>query len=348
MSNELENYLQIIDAEGTEGVDIDELVNQVFSDRYDHTAPAPPTPDYLFSINGNGIALPGSLIGIYGPPKSRKSSLMAMFAAAALADNKRYGSITSTMKGSVLWIDTEQSATEVKYFQDNLIRMSGVTDDDFIREHHFCLKLRPFDEMQRLAIIDRIVTAPNVIEDIGVIFLDGIADLMYNVNDIEMSKKLVTRITYWADKLQVPVFVALHTNKDGKDATGSLGGFANKKASYTIKTEPTYDDPKVQGPSIVYPYYTRNGQNFRPFKINNYGDNHEFPGMPYIVGDATGYQQESVQPTKNLSRSQRRELKKGYPTTQERDDSSIVERIRNDNRQNLSKDDNHGGFMDIF
>lgn len=268
--------------------ELDGLIKEVIATRYDHKAPAPDKPDYLITIDNQGIALPGSLIGVYGPPKSRKSSFMAMITAACLSKDGRFGNIESKIKGDILWFDTEQSETEVKYFQDNVIKMSGVEDDDYIYANYYSMKLRPYDELQRLAIIDRMITAPDIFENVGLIVLDGVADLMYNVNEIEASKKLVTRLTYWADRLQVPLIVALHTNKDGKDATGSLGGFLNKKASYTIKCEPEFEG----GPSTIKPYYTRNGQNFHPFVI----DNDEETGMPKYhdpyssIGEAFGSQ----------------------------------------------------------
>lgn len=255
-----------------EAKELDDLVREVFKGRYDHKAPVPDKPEYLITVGGKGIALPASLIGVYGPPKSRKSSFMAMIAAACLSPDNKFGHIESNIKGDILWFDTEQNETEVKYFQDNVVKMSGAKDDDYIYGRYFSMKLRPYDELKRLAIIDRMITAPDIFDNVGLIVLDGVADLMYNVNEIETSKKLVTRLTFWADKLQVPLIVALHTNKDGKDATGSLGGFLNKKASYTIKCEPDYEG----GPSTIKPYYTRNGQTFLPFVI----DNHEETGMP--------------------------------------------------------------------
>lgn len=270
----VDDYLTPI--EENEDFNLKELAESVLANRYDHKQPVPEEPNYLIKIGGKGIALPASLIGVYGPPKSRKSSLMGMIVAAGLSPNHTFGEIEVNIDGEILWFDTEQNETEVKYFQDNIIRMSEQKSDDYIYEHYYAMKLRPFDELQRLAIIDKIITSTTVFNKIGLIILDGVADLMYNVNEIESSKKLVTRLTYWADKLQVPLIVALHTNKDGKDATGSLGGFLNKKASYTIKCEPEFDD----GPSTVRPYFTRNGQRFLPFLIANRGEHEEFPGMP--------------------------------------------------------------------
>ncbi len=249
----------------TEKNSLEDKVQKVLSNRYDHLAEVPPEPEYLISIGGKGIALPGSIIGIYGMSKSRKSSFMAMVAAACLSPTGKFEHITSKIKGEIIWVDTEQSETEVKYFQDKIVSMSKAEDSDYIYDRYFALKLRPYEELERLEILDRIFSDEDLFENAGLIVLDGIADFVYNVNDMEASKKLVTKLTNWADKLQVPIIVALHTNKDGKDATGSLGGFLNKKCSYAIKSEIQYDG----GPSLIKPYHTRNGKNFEPFLIHN-------------------------------------------------------------------------------
>ena len=210
-------------------IDIKSLAEKVLATRYDHRDPLPPEPDYLIRIDGKGIALPGSIIGVYGPPKSRKSSLMGMIAAASLSEEGRFGTIESKIKGDILWFDTEQSEMEVQLFQNNVIKMSKVTDDDLILSKYYAMKLRPYDEMERLLVIDKLITAPNLFNNIGLLILDGIADLLYNVNEIEASKKLVTRLTQWADTLNVPLFV----------------------------------------PSTIRPYLTRLGQKFLPFMITN-------------------------------------------------------------------------------
>ena len=49
-------------------IDIKSLAEKVLATRYDHRDPLPPEPDYLIRIDGKGIALPGSIIGVYGPP----------------------------------------------------------------------------------------------------------------------------------------------------------------------------------------------------------------------------------------------------------------------------------------
>lgn len=262
----------------TEGQDIDELVKFILENRFDHTKPLPKEPPYLIKIGGRGIAMAGSLIEVSGMPKTRKSSLMAMIAAAIISKEKNYmGKIESFIDGKVLWFDTEQSDIEVSYFQNHIIDMAGLRGkehEEYAKSIYFAMKLRPYDEDTRLRIVDRVITAPDVFKNVGAIFLDGSSDLLLNVNDMDDSKALVTRLTFWADYLGVPLFTGLHTNKDGKSSTGSFGGFLDKKCSYHIRTEKEFDD----GVTYVKSLHARNGQKFNSFMISN-----EPNGRPILV-----------------------------------------------------------------
>jgi len=262
----------------TEGQDIEELVEFVIMNRFDHTLPLPKEPPYLIKIGGMGIAMAGSLIEVSGMPKTRKSSLMAMIAAAIISKEKNYmNKIESLIDGKVLWFDTEQSDIEVSYFQNHIINMAGLRGkehEEYVKSIYFAMKLRPYDEDTRLRIVDRVITAPDVFNNVGAIFLDGSSDLLLNVNDMDDSKALVTRLTYWADYLGVPLFTGLHTNKDGKSSTGSFGGFLDKKCSYHIRTEKEFDD----GVTYVKSLHARNGQKFNTFMISNTPD-----GQPILV-----------------------------------------------------------------
>ena len=265
------------------------LLKKIKETQYDFTKPVPEKPEFNIFIDNKGISLPGSLISVYGLPKSRKSIFLAMIVSSMLSKEQKFGEgfINSTINnGQIIWFDTEQSEIELKYFQDNVIKMAGLTKKDasYIKKRYKVFNLRPFDEIDRLVMIDEILMSGEY-KNIKSVIIDGIADLMYNVNDLEMSKKLVTRLLYWADTLQIPIFTALHTNKDGVDATGSLGGFLNKKASYTVKVSKNFGE----GPSRIEPYYIRTGEFFKPFTISNDED-----GLPVLYDEENEFDVEEI------------------------------------------------------
>ncbi len=254
-----------------------EILHEVFKNRFDVRSPVPSRPNYSFLIHNqksgkeSGIALEGSIIAFSGQSKTRKSSAMAMFASAILNKDGFYGNVHTTIKsGTVLWFDTEQNEIEFNYFQKMIYRMAGV-DSINPNINYVAFNIRKYTEEQRYAIVNGLIKN---LKDVVLVVIDGIADLASSVNDMAETKKLVTRMCWWADTYKTPIFTTIHTNKDGKDATGSLGGFLDKKCSYHIRTsKEDYD-----GPTKVVPWHSRGGEGFTPFEFEHNGN-----GLPTVL-----------------------------------------------------------------
>ncbi|MBK7806712.1 MAG: AAA family ATPase [Saprospiraceae bacterium] len=259
-----------------------DIWREVINNRFNFNEPLPDRPEYLFEIEDGedsyGIALPGSVIEFSGKPKARKSSLMAGFAAACLAKDKKALNIRSKIEGKVLWIDTEQSRLEFSYFQRMLVRMAGL---DRHPDNYIALNIRKYDDNTRFEIVNHAITRN---PDLGLIIIDGIADLSMDENEQNSTKALVSRLMYWADSIACPILIAIHTNKDGKESTGHLGGYIDKRCSYHIRVEKNSEE----SPSLVYPKLSRMGEKFPKFYFA-----HEQGGLPRIldqsvIGDMEG------------------------------------------------------------
>jgi hypothetical protein len=121
--------------------------------------------------------------------------------------------------------------------------------------------------------------------DVVFVVIDGIADLISSVNDMEGTKRLTTKLCKWADVYRTPIMTTIHTNKDGKDATGSLGGFLDKKSSYHIRTS----KEDFNGPTKVEVKHSRGGEGFAPYEFE-----HSENGIPTVVFDMNFIGDESI------------------------------------------------------
>lgn len=256
-----------------------DLVNEVIKSRFDIRKPLPDKPDYKFFVRNvksgklSGIALEGSIVMVSGQSKTRKSSVMASFTAALLNKDGIYQNIETTLKkGTVLWFDTEQNEIEFSYFQRMIYIMAGLDSiNPSIR--YLAFNIRKYTEEQRAVIVEELVKA---LGDVVFVVVDGIADLISSVNDMEGTKRLTTKLCKWADVYHTPIMTTIHTNKDGKDATGSLGGFLDKKSSYHIRTS----KEDFNGPTKVEVKHARGGEGFIPFEFE-----HTKNGIPTVVYD---------------------------------------------------------------
>lgn len=273
---------KVTEAAATEERSVKELIKEIHSSRFNFDSPLPERPEYLIWYEDEegetyGIALPGSIVQVSGQSKTRKSTFLASVAAATLNQDGAALNLRSSVKKNILYFDTEQSEYEFKRFQNMVCRLAGV-------KHHppqyFGYPLRKYDEETRLIAIDAFLTQmrPDFLESIGLIIIDGIADCLPSSNDLVESRRLVTRLTYWADELQVPIFVAIHTNKDGENSTGMLGGFLDKKCSYHIRTE-NIGEPR-DAPTRVSCRFSRLGESFPAFTFRH----DETSGLPILTG----------------------------------------------------------------
>ncbi len=267
------------------GQEMIEKARKAMADRFDPTAPLPPTPDWKFFVHDEydndtayGMALRGSIIELYGMSKTRKSTLLAIFAAAILSKEKRAMNISTNITGPVIWIDTEQGEDEFAYFQRMVFQLANRSMAKQTNKY-YAMNFRPHSEEDRVAMFDIMMHG---MTEVGCIFIDGIADFSPNSNEMEANKRLITQVTQWADMHQCPLFTAIHANKDGKTSTGTLGGYLDKKASSVIVTEVNSED----GPTTVVNKLTRRGLRFPSFQFMH--NRHELPELvdPMgIIGD---------------------------------------------------------------
>lgn len=284
---------------------IEELVKEVISTKFNHLTPLPPEPEYAITIDGKGIVEKGgSLIGIYGLPKTRKSSLVAMVIAAALSEDKTFGKIDAHgVDGNILWFDTEMGLNrELPRFHNHIIDMAdrrGEAHDEYLLSRYHVFNLRKYNHIERLSIIDYIVTDKELSSNVGMMVLDGVADIVGNSNELGEAKEIVDRLLMWADTLNCPLFVALHLTHSTKKPTGYLGNYLMNKSSYNIVSEVEFDG----APSIIKPMMTRNGNRFEPFLITNVESGKPNSGQPRFYDsddEAIEYQPNFIKPQRSI------------------------------------------------
>lgn len=285
---------KVTEASDTSGLDVKDLVKEIHLNRFNFDDPLPELPEYLIWYEDEqgetyGIALPGSIVQVSGQSKTRKSTFLATVAAACLNQDGAALGLRSSIKKNVLYFDTEQSAYEFKRFQNMVCRLGGVNHHP---PQYLAYSLRKYDEETRLVAIDAFLTQmkPDFLEKIGLIIIDGIADCLPSTNDLVESRRLVTRLTYWADELKVPIFVAIHTNKDGENSTGMLGGFLDKKSSYHLRTENITD--ARDSPTRVSCRFSRLGESLPAFTFRH-DDSSGLPILASVLDLSTDFMEKT-------------------------------------------------------
>lgn len=224
-----------------DGLDFEKMERESF---IDVTKPLAPQP-VAISIgetywNGNPIPIPLGSYGDYscivGLSKSKKTFFKSGVAAAYQGGNAT--NFFSNMKGHdfegkyVIDIDTEQSKWHSKMVFKRVTDMVGT-----VSPLYKSYALRSYSPDQRVAFIDWLVYRSPFKGKIGLILIDGFADLLYDFNDIEQSQKLQTKILKWAEDSGCHITGVLHRNFGTAKPVGHIGSAILKKAETVVFLE---------------------------------------------------------------------------------------------------------------
>ncbi len=196
----------------------------------------PPT-----AINcGYNSSIPIS-IGTYGnfsfvqaPPKSKKTFFLTLLSAAYMGAKPYYvGQLEGNReRKKLIHYDTEQGTFHAqKTFRRVFNMCDNVTS-------YFTYALREYSALDRLQFIDWHLST---LEDVGVVVIDGIADLIEDVNNIVEANKLTQHLMKWTQKYNIHLITAIHSNYNSDKPTGHLGSFLEKKAETQIILNPNED-----------------------------------------------------------------------------------------------------------
>jgi hypothetical protein len=213
-------------------------------------------------------------IGTYGnfsfvqaPPKSKKTFFVSLLSAIYLADDlEQFGGDLKANRDNkhLIHFDTEQGNFHAANVFKRPIDMTGIKTDKY-----HTLALRQLSFKERVEFIEYYLYDKLEATDIGLVIIDGIADLCSDVNNIEESNAVVQKLMKWSKELNCHIVTVIHSNFGTDKPTGHLGSFLETKTETQIQLELNTVN---KGLVTVSCKRSRNApfENFS-FKVNNFG-----------------------------------------------------------------------------
>lgn len=164
----------------------------------------------------------GNIVFIQAPPKSMKTFFISLIASTYLSGGNEYtGKLKGNYQGELMHVDTEQGTFHaLKTFQRPM-RMSK-----FDPSRYKTFALRPYAPKERTQFIDWYLENHNV----RFLIIDGIADLVNDVNDLKDCNRIIQKLMKWSEKYDMTIITVIHTNFGSEKPTGHLGSAIEKKA----------------------------------------------------------------------------------------------------------------------
>ena len=230
--------------------------------------PLPP-PETLISIGehqfkGNcyptTVMTAGSFSVIAAPSKSKKTLFKTQLCATYIGGNAsyRFPNIHSHRREDyyILDFDTEQSEY---YAQRTFKSVADIVGT--IYPQYLTFKICHLSAEERVAFIEKVLERFK--GKVKLVFIDGIADLMNDVNNLEWSNQIVHKLIKWADDYKIHICTIIHVAYGVTKATGHLGSAVTKKAETVFLLKVDDNDKNIVE---VLPQYTR-GYPFDSFKF---------------------------------------------------------------------------------
>lgn len=222
---------------------------------------AKPDPGkYVLFARGRRLGSFGNFIAITGKPKSRKSTFAQAIISAAITNTPQldFTAQLPATKNEVILIDTEQDRNDLAMHLQRLKHQAGISK--FSHLPHFSVySVATLDPEEVCIFIGKMLRDH---ARAGLIIIDGLLDLINDMNDVKEARALLSQIKTWAIEHDCLFVTILHQSKSTGFSIGHLGSFADRKAQAVLSVEKNEDET-----STISAAYLRSDANFEPITI---------------------------------------------------------------------------------
>lgn len=223
------------------------------------------TPPEILWVNGSTIGTLGNFSASTGKAKSKKTFNISAIVAAALRNSEvlQYSAYLPQEKCKILYVDTEQSFYHCHKVLKRIMRLAGYNIEQNSNDLLFIV-LREHTPERRREIIGETLRR---VKGIGLVIIDGIRDLMYDINSPSESAEIINLLMRWLSEYNLHIHTVLHLNKGDDNARGHIGTELNNKAETVLQVTKSTQDANI---SEVKTMHIRD-RDFSPFafRIND-------------------------------------------------------------------------------
>ena len=260
------------------------------------------TPPQIIWIDNSTIATLGNFSASTGKAKAKKTFNVSALVAASLAGKQvlNYRAHLPEGKRRILYVDTEQSRFHCHTVLERILRLAGLpTKTDNENLDFICL--REYTPAVRIEVIDYALRQN---KGYGLVIIDGIRDLMLDINSTGESVEVINKMMEWSSRYDLHIHCVLHLNKGDNNVRGHIGTEMSNKAETVLVISKNNDNPSI---SEVHALHIREKE-FKPFAFTVDDD-----GLPVMVENHSfngNIKQKSRMSFMDLSIEQHREARR--------------------------------------
>lgn len=182
----------------------------------DKEVPPPPVAIY---IGDSPACTFGNFSASIGKPKGKKTFNVSAMTAAAMTNSTilNYRGNMPADQNGILYFDTEQSTYHAFRVFKRIATLSRKSNEE-VKERIKYFALRKYSVEDRIGMIDhKIRNTPAV----GLVVIDGIRDLMLDINNPREATLIVNYLMKWTEEFNLHIHTVIHQNKGDENARGT-------------------------------------------------------------------------------------------------------------------------------
>ena len=174
----------------------------------------------------------GNISVIFGEPKSKKTFFISLLGSVYLSGQNNFGGdIKGHRNGRcLLHIDTEQG----RFHALRSFRRTISMNKDVENGCYYTYALRSLNPKTRIEFIEYCLKTK---KNCGCLIIDGISDMVSDVNNIEETNTVVQKLMSWSTDFNIHIITVIHSNWGSEKMTGHLGSSLMKKVETEIQLE---------------------------------------------------------------------------------------------------------------
>ena len=213
----------------------------------DKEVPPPPVAIY---IGDSPACTFGNFSASIGKPKGKKTFNVSAMTAAAMTNSTilNYRGNMPPNQNGILYFDTEQSTYHAFRVFKRIATLTRKSNQE-INERIKYFALRKYSVEDRIGMIDhKIRNTPAV----GLVIIDGIRDLMLDINNPREATLIVNYLMNWTEEFNLHLHTVIHQNKGDGNARGHIGTEINNKSETVLRVEKDKNDDAISTVEAVY------------------------------------------------------------------------------------------------
>jgi hypothetical protein len=204
----------------------------------------------------------GNFSVIGGKGKARKTFFISAILGSAISDSTILNIKSTFGAKKIVYFDTEQSEYDLHWSAKRAIQLNNET---YHPDNYDVFCLRPLDPPGRVAFIENYLEKN---ENVGLMVIDGVRDLLVDINSPDQSTEITTKIMQWTKSYHLHACLVLHQNPGSDKLRGHIGTEITNKAETYVSIEVPSEKKDI---SIIIPKAMRGTKPFDEyaFKISD-------------------------------------------------------------------------------